>query len=111
MSTEDNPFAKFKKQLSQKNNIENVLEEYVDDSSPAAEIDVDNLIRNETVKEMNLEPFDQSFQYVFFPKNDISTYDLARILAMTQLMITPEVYDKFPDDLKKHFTTFTELKN
>ena len=107
----NNPFDKFKKQLSQKNNVQEMLDEYIDnDSSPAAEFDTDNIINNETVKEMNLEPFDKSFQYVFFPKNDISTYDLARILAMTQLMITPDIYEKFPDDLKKHFTTFTELK-
>ena len=107
----DNPFDKFKKKLSQKNNIEEVLEEYVDDPSPAADFEDANLINNDTVQDMNLEPFDKSFQYVFFPKSDISTYDLARLLAMTQLMITPDVYDKFPDDLKKHFTTFTELKN
>ncbi len=107
----NNPFDKFKQQLKQKNNIEDVLKEYVDDPSPAAGFEDTNLIKDDVVQDMKLEPFDQSFQYVFFPKSNISTYDLARILAMTQLMITPDVYEKFPDDLKKHFTTFTELKN
>jgi len=108
-----NPFDKFKQQLKQKNTVDEFLEE---ESFPAAEFDEedplnDSVIKEEQVKEMNLEPKNESFQYVFFPKNDINTYDLARILAITQLMITPDVYEKFPDDLKKHFTTFTDLKN
>lgn len=106
------PFAKFKQQLKQKNSVEEVMEEYIDESpQPAAKFGQENIINNDQVKDMNLEPYDKSFQYVFFPKNDISAYDLARILALTQLMITPDVYEQFPDDLKKHFTTFTELKN
>lgn len=106
-----NPFEKFKQQLKQKNTVEEFLDE---DSFPAAESDDplnDAVIKENQVKEMNLEPKDESFQYVFFPKNDINTYDLARILAITQLMITPDVYEQFPEDLKKHFTTFTDLKN
>ena len=106
-----NPFEKFKQQLKQKNTVEEFLDE---DSFLAAESDDplnDAVIKENQVKEMNLEPKDESFQYVFFPKNDINTYDLARILAITQLMITPDVYEQFPEDLKKHFTTFTDLKN
>ena len=106
-----NPFEKFKQQLKQKNTVEEFLDE---DSFQAAESDDplnDAVIKENQVKEMNLEPKDESFQYVFFPKNDINTYDLARILAITQLMITPDVYEQFPEDLKKHFTTFTDLKN
>ena len=107
-----NPFEKFKQQLKQKNTVEEFLDE---DSFPAAEFDEENplkdsVISEKQVQEMNLDPKDASFQYVFFPKNDINTYDLARILAITQLMITPDVYEQFPDDLKKHFTTFTDLK-
>lgn len=103
-----NPFDKFKKQLNQKNNYEEIvgIEPELDENSPL----VDSIIDEDELSEMKLEPKDESFQYVFFPKNDINTYDLARILAMTQLMITPDVYEKFPDDLKRHFTTFTDLK-
>lgn len=106
-----NPFEKFKNQLKQKNSVDEFIEP---GPKPAADFEdplEDAVIKEDQVKEMNLEPKDQSFRYVFFPKNDISTYDLARILAITQLMITPDVYEKFPDDLKKHFTTFTDLKN
>ena len=102
------PFDKFKQQLKQKNSFEEIVgtDSKLDEDSPLN----DAVIDEDEVKEMNLDPKDESFQYVFFPKNDINTYDLARILAMTQLMITPDVYEKFPDDLKRHFTTFTELK-
>lgn len=103
-----NPFDKFKKQLNQKNNYEEIvgIEPELDENSPLT----DAIIDENELSEMKLDPKDESFQYVFFPKNDINTYDLARILAMTQLMITPDVYEKFPDDLKRHFTTFTDLK-
>ncbi len=103
-----NPFDKFKKQLNQKNNYEEIvgIEPELDENSPLT----DAIIDENELSEMKLDPKDKSFQYVFFPKNDINTYDLARILAMTQLMITPDVYEKFPDDLKRHFTTFTDLK-
>lgn len=103
------PFKKFKQQLNQNTSASGLLDE---DAIPDNEIEqIDSVLSKETVDEMNLTPKDESFQYVFFPKNDITTYDLARILAITQLMITPDVYEKFPDDLKKHFTMFTDLKN
>ncbi len=108
-----NPFEKFKQQLKQKNTVDEFIddmEEIVHEANSEDPFN-DTVIQEEQVKEMNLEPKDESFQYVFFPKNDITTYDLARILAITQLMITPDIYAQFPDDLKKHFTTFTDLKN
>ena len=106
------PFEKFKQQLNQKNTAEEIIGS--DDPLLSDDFDSlpeDSIIDENQVKEMDLDPKDESFQYVFFPKNDITTYDLARILAITQLMITPDVYEKFPEDLKKHFTTFTDLKN
>ena len=103
------PFAKFKKQLKQNNVVEEIPENI--DSISAAEEENDSMITQQTVESMNLTPKDESFQYVFFPKNDITTYDLARILAITPLMMTPDVYEKFPEDLRKHFTMFTDLKN
>ena len=107
------PFEKFKQQLKQNNNLEDFFGDS-DEDALIGEIEnnvmTDSVINKETVEELNLDPKDKSFQYVFFPKNDITTYDLARILAITQLMITPDVYEKFPDDLKRHFTTFTDLK-
>ena len=109
-----NPFEKFKKQLNQNNNINEILDDEFSFSEKDNQLNTaleDSVIEQETVNEMNLTPKDESFQYVFFPKNDITTYDLARILAITQLMITPDIYEKFPDDLKKHFTTFSDLKN
>ena len=107
-----NPFDKFKKQLNKKNTFEEIVGKHSDEFNDIEqEILEESVIKEEEVKEMNLDPKDESFQYVFFPKNDINTYDLARILAITQLMITPDVYEKFPDDLKRHFTTFTDLKN
>ena len=103
------PFKKFKQQLNQNNSANDILDE---DPFPTEELEqIESVLSKETVEEMNLTPKDEAFQYVFFPKNDITTYDLARILAITQLMITPDVYEKFPDDLKKHFTMFTDLKN
>ena len=54
-------------------------------------------------------PQNDEFEFVFFPKNDITAYDLARILSLTQMMITNEIYGKVPDELKKHFTRFKEI--
>lgn len=48
-------------------------------------------------------------EYVFFPRPEITVYDLARILAITQLSISEDVYQKFPPDLQKFFAKFQDL--
>ena len=48
-------------------------------------------------------PSDSEFTYAFFPKKDISVYDLCRILALTRFMITEDIYQQFPIELKQYF--------
>ena len=60
---------------------------------------------------VNSEKTNQSIQsnqllldYIFTPKNDISVYDLARLLSFLKMSISQDVYDAIPAELKKHFT-------
>lgn len=46
--------------------------------------------------------------YMFSPKADINTYDLARLLAFIKLTISKDTYDVLPSELKKHFLKYTE---
>lgn len=42
--------------------------------------------------------------YLFNPKEDITTYELAKILAETQHpYIRPDTFKNLPDELKRHF--------
>lgn len=63
----------------------------------------------EEIAEEDKEKKEEQYR-VFFPKQDITTYDMARILALTQLLITEEMYQKYPPDLQKYFVKFEEVK-
>ena len=99
---------KLKEQLKQNNKIDliNETEELQGFENDNLLVANDQKIDTEILKD---HPPNEDFKYIFYPKKNISTYDLARILAFTQLMITDNIYDKIPDDLKQHFTKFTEL--
>lgn len=42
--------------------------------------------------------------YIFTPKDNITTYELARLLSFVQMSIDQKVFDNMPIELKKHFT-------
>lgn len=42
--------------------------------------------------------------YIFTPKSDITTYELARLLSFIQMSVDQNVFDNLPIELKKHFT-------
>ena len=42
--------------------------------------------------------------YIFTPKNDITVYELARLLSYIQMSIDQNVFENMPIELKKHFT-------
>lgn len=51
---------------------------------------------------------DEVYKHIFFPQSDITIFELARILSFTQMLISDNIYDKIPADLKRHFTKFTD---
>ena len=99
------PFAKFKSRIRESAAVPTSLIEETQEEQNN-ELTEDFLPGVEPPREI---PEQNEFQFVFFPKNDITAYDLARILALTQLMVTDDIYEKVPDELKKHFTRFTEI--
>lgn len=51
---------------------------------------------------------DEVYKHIFFPQSDITIFELARILSFTQMLISDNIYDKIPADLKRHFTKFSD---
>ena len=102
------PFEKFRKKVrTTHHSPEPVIEE--DEEEPTAENEeLPNPAVEEPEEIISKEP--EKMDRVFFPKKDITAYDLARILALTELMITEDIYEKFPPDLQKYFVRFQEVK-
>lgn len=46
--------------------------------------------------------------YIFTPKQDITTLELARLISYMKMSISSEIYDQIPGELKRHFTKCIE---
>lgn len=109
-----NLFDKMRKKIrnSPKTSTVSIVEE--EDFLPPKIKNVEEEITEEEPDSDNQEDVDLTQEpqgyHVFFPKQDITTYDMARILALTQLLITDEMYEKYPPDLQKYFVKFNEIK-
>ena len=106
----DDTMLKFKNILRSNKKAQAISEEFEDE---LAGFEDDNLLvtSDKVIDKEILDvcPPEPEYKYVFYPKKNINVYDLARIIAFTQLSITQEVFEKIPDDLKQHFTQFSEI--
>lgn len=78
------------------NNIEEISNNYNSDNNL---VNINNEKTNQSIQSNQL-----LLDYIFTPKNDISVYDLARLLSFLKMSISQDVYDAIPAELKKHFT-------
>ena len=97
----EDPFAKFRQKIYSNNKHYETTEEDIDLVEQPRDLVPDFELH---------EPEEEEFNYVFFPKPDITTYELARIFAFSQFMITTDIYDKYPADLQKYFVKVEELE-
>lgn len=104
------PFEKFRKKIRESSHTLNSSNKLIEeDDEPAAENKFLEEKNEETPKTAVEKKVDE-LEYVFFPKPEITTYDLARILAFTQLSISKDLYQNFPPELQKFFAKFQEVQ-
>jgi len=57
------------------------------------------------------EPFNKVLDYIFNPAENITVYEMAKILSFTIMSVSQDTYDVTPENLRRHFVKFeTEEK-